>query len=404
MICPRCGTKHETPHEPCPHGHLTRRLADAPNPPVAPGAFRSGVRVRQGRYGLQERVAQRTWFVGVRETTWIGRDFQAQGARVLVYDIAFPAPRARALKATLRPATQALLGAVRHPMLPVLKEVFEEPDHLCFVFTSIEAESLQARLARRGGPLSEQEALEMCGEICAELDILAAQSPPLVHGWICPAHLFCAPGSSRFFLSPCSALLTHGDLRFLKGITAGGNASYYAPEMHRGVIDGRSDLYSLLATTYHAVTGVIPRPSRNDVPPARLFNAALSPMFSALLTQGLALEPQQRYQHPAELRQDVLAIASQVHQPLLERHMHAFPVAPPWWAETQPGGSAGGAALDVPHPFPIKPALAESATLLPSAEALPPMRSGHDLLEALILFFLVLLSSSIITALGSFHL
>lgn len=413
MVCPQCGSRREAAQGPCFQCCSTRQRSEQPTLSTLPNVFQPGSRVHQGRYGLQEYVARQKWFVGIDETTWLGRDFQDHGKRVLLYDIAFPPSQTLTIQAVFRTTIPALMAVGQHPMHPALNDVLDEPSRVCFVFAFPLAETLQARLSRTRRLLSEQEALEMCGEISAGLELLADQSPPLVHGCIYPEHLFCTSGSPRFLLGPCSPLTAHGDLRFLKGRTAGGNVVYSAPEFQRGTIDGRSDLYSLVATTYYAVTGVIPQPSRDALPPARHFNAALSPEFVALLTKGLLVDPQRRYQHPAELRQDVRAIASRAQRFSVENPRHAnaatlmqlsgkqFP------RTSQPNRSEHGAVARVSsfsHPFPIAPDLSASATLVPSAEDLPPMRRGNDWLEAWVLFLFVVLGLSLLTAFGSFHL
>ncbi|MEO9031072.1 MAG: hypothetical protein ABI413_19875, partial [Ktedonobacteraceae bacterium] len=321
--------------------------------------------------------------------------------------IILPDAQAGARHATLRATTHALISAGNHPMLPALKDVFDDYGRIFFVFEAVTAETLYARLSRLGWPLPESDALEMCGAISAVLEIVARQSPPLVHGCICPEHIYCSSGTARFRLGHFSPLIAHGDMRFLKGVTGGWNSPYRAPEFSRGVIDRRSDLYSLIATTYSAVTGAIPSLSGGDIPPARLLNPALSLAFTAILTKGLHPALDQRYQHPSELYQDVRAITlgassgkSVTSTPTPALVPSLFPRTP----TTHVFGSEGMAPSGSSLPFPIKLDLPEDAMILPSAETLPQMREGNDRLEAVVLLLLVVLGSSVATALGSFHI
>src|SRR5690242_4141434 len=84
----------------------------------------------------------------------------------------------------------------------------------------------------------------------------------------------------------------------------------YSPEFIRGVVDVRTDMYSLIATAYHAVTGTVPSGISGSIPQAQRINHAISPEFDAILTKGLRSIANQRYQRPSELRQDLLALRS----------------------------------------------------------------------------------------------
>ena len=163
------------------------------------------------------------------------------------------------------------------------------------------------------------------------------------------------------------------------------------------MLDRRSDIYSLLATVYYAVTGTV-SPASGEFFPARYLNPALSADFDAILAKGLHPVLHQRYQHPFELQQDILALSSRA----VVQHQ-AQQLIP---KDSIDGsfGSASMPASDTAYPFPIKPEFQEDATLLPSAETLPQMSEGNDRFEAIVLLIVVLLSFGVVTALSSFHL
>ena len=398
MLCPRCGDPTWNDRErSCPHCGFIQLSAPLPEPSTYPGALQSGQLLRNGRYGLQERVAQRRWLSGIDETSWIGRDFQYHGEEVMLCEIMLPDPRSSAIQATLRDTTHALVSAGNHPAIPFLQDVFGDQGRIFFVFASVKAESLHVRLRRLRRPLSEQEALEMCQDISTILGVLARQSPPLVHGCICPEHLYCSADMPRFLLGNFSPLIAGGDLRFLQGRADGWSSPYHAPEVHLGVLDRRSDIYSLLATVYYAVTGTV-SPASGGFFPARHLNPALSVGFDAILAKGLHPAPHQRYQHPFELQQDILALASRA---VVQRQAQQLI---PKDSIDGSFGSASMPASDTAYPFPIKPEFQEDATLLPSAETLPQMSEGNDRFEAIVLLIVVLLSFGVVTALSSFHL
>src|SRR6266568_917753 len=142
------------------------------------------------------------------------------------------------------------------------------------------------------------------------LELLAQQSPPLVHGLISPEHIMITRSGSRYVLTNFSIVLAGGATQFISGIDRTRLSVYTAPEFVRGVIDVRSDLFSLLATAYHTVTGSVPAGVSGSIPQAQQLNPYVSAQLDAILAKGLRPVASQRYQRPSELRQDLLAMRS----------------------------------------------------------------------------------------------
>jgi serine/threonine protein kinase len=98
-----------------------------------------------------------------------------------------------------------------------------------------------------------------------------------------------------------------------------GTASYMAPEQAHGVVDERSDAYSVGVLMYKMLTGMTPfrgangfeilRKHQSDPPPPlRTFAPDLSVAVEALVLQALAKRPELRFQSMAEMRAAVRAI------------------------------------------------------------------------------------------------
>lgn len=372
-------------------------------PPLLPGTS-----LRSGRYCLQEMLGQESWSSGVSEASWGGRDFRYNGAPVMLYEVVVPDIHSPAARAILRTATSALLAAGRHPCIPTLQDVFNDQERIFFVFEPLEGESLQARLQRLGRPLSEAEAIAFCIQISELLGLLASQSPPLIHGRICPEHLYLSYEGSRCSLSGLSPIIATGVKQFLTEARDVQSAPYAAPEFVRGMIDGRGDLYALLATAYYAVTGIAPIASGGIIPQTRQFNAAISADFDAILAKGLHPLQQQRYQHPAELSRDLLAVRSRAASGKLAAQSGANePVTSPFSARETAFTFTPGAPPSS-YPFPVIPILVEEEeeeeekkVRLPSPETLPPMREGNDRLVATLWLFAILLGLLLLVIVSS---
>lgn len=373
--------------------------------PLSPGTV-----LRSGRYRLKERLGQQNWSSGGFEASWLGEDFRHGGTPVLIYEVIIPDAHSSAARAMLRTSAYALLAAGRHPCIPTLQDVFNDQDRAFFVFEPFKGESLQARLQHLGHPVSEQEVITFCVQMTEILEVLASQSPSLIHGRIDPEHIYLFYDGSGCTLSNLSPIMATGVKQFILEAVQTRNSSYTAPEFAQSLFDARSDLYSLIATAYYAVTGRAPTVSGGTVLHAQQFNAAISSDFDAVLAKGLHPVPQQRYQRAAEFRQDLLAIRSRVVSGNLVTRKSVSDSAFSAGKNTEFSFVSRTKAPGSAYPFPIPPnplggneADDEESVLLPSPEMLPPMREEKGLLEAAVILAVIFLSLGIVTVLSNFH-
>ena len=366
---------------------------------LAPGTL-----LRSGRYRLHEMHEKQYWLSGVYEAGWVAQDAQRGGSRVTVCEVVIPETSSMVVQSTLRSATMALTSVGRHPHIPTLWDAFSDHGRSFFIFEPFEGESLLARMRRTGRALSEQEVVECCLQMTEVLELLAQQSPPLVHGLIRPEHIVIARGGSQFILSTFSIILAGGATQFVAGMERTQLSPYTAPEFTRGVIDVRSDIFSLLATAYHAVTGSVPAGLSGSIPPAQRLNPAISPQFDAILTRGLRPVAGQRYQRPSELRQDLLAMRS-VSGSLVEGGRQQT-------ARTNQRNADYLPRVEMPRPLvadsvalalqSLAPAeeLDDRRSLLPRPEALSPLAEKNDMLYSAIWIAVVILALIVLLAFG----
>ncbi|MCS6977053.1 MAG: serine/threonine protein kinase [Gemmatales bacterium] len=144
-----------------------------------------------------------------------------------------------------------------------------------------------------------------------------------------------------------------------------GTFDYISPEqaIEPRQADCRSDIYSLGCTFYHMLTGVPPVPDgtaarklqfhQSELPlDPRQINPEIPDALAAILSKMMAKNPQDRYQHPAELVEHLSAVAAHlggnqatasVIAPVpLESILPRPPASRPWWTL-----AAGLAALVV---------------------------------------------------------
>jgi serine/threonine protein kinase len=357
-----------------------------------------GVLLRGGRYRLQELYERQDWLSGVFEAVWIGKDAHRAGSQVMITEVVLPENTSVMAQTILRTATMALVSVGRHPHIPGLWDAFSDQGRSFFVFEPIEGETLMGRMRYSGRTLPEQEVIECCLQLTDVLELLSQQSPQLVHGLIRPEHIVLNRNNSQYILTNFSIVLAGGGTQYIAGMERSRLSAYTPPEFIRGVVDVRTDMYSLIATAYHAVTGSAPTAVSGSIPQAQRNNPNVSSAFDAILSKGLRTVPNQRYQRPSELRQDLLAMRSvsgtlvsgKGSNPVYQSSSPTFVSknGQQTYAPTQQPTDQVAQAL--PLLLNTYDDLEDQVLLLPKPEDLPPMKAGNDTMNAAILLGLIL--------------
>ena len=205
-------------------------------------------------------------------------------------------------------------ASVRHPNVASVFHLGESEGNYFYVMEFVEGETLE-KLIRRSGTLEADLALEVVAQVAAGLT--AIQKQHLVHRDIKPSNIMVSLEEDR--LESVKIV----DLGLAKVVaeedtisTAGsftGTPGYASPEQFAGFgADIRSDLYSLGITLWEMLVGKLPfqgsgaelmyQHQHAALPIAKLKNVP-SPI-EALLEVLLAKDPGQRFQSPAQLRND----------------------------------------------------------------------------------------------------
>src|SRR5216117_703565 len=210
-------------------------------------------------------------------------------------------------------------AALRHPNVAAIYQFGASPNgSRCFyAMELVQGETLETRV-RRDGPLNPKLALEIAIQIARALMAAAAQG--LVHRDLKPANIMLTSGNAEtaelevkvidFGLAKAIADaggemdLTHGEFV--------GTPNFASPEQFEsGAVDVRSDIYSLGATLWFALTGLAPhlgstmeeirdRQTRDDLPVEQLAARKVPAPVIKLLRRLLAVDPAQR---PASARE-----------------------------------------------------------------------------------------------------
>ena len=367
-----------------------------------------GVLLRGGRYRLQELQERQDWLSGVFEAVWIGKDAHRAGSQVIITEVVLPENTSVMTQSILRTATMALATVGRHPHIPGLWDAFSDQGRSFFVFEPIEGETLIGHMRYSGRTLPEQEVIECCLQLTDVLELLSQQSPHLVHGLIRPEHIVLSRNNSHYILTNFSVVLAGGATQYIVGMERSRLSSYTAPEFLRGVVDVRTDLYSLIATAYHAVTGSAPTGISGSIPQAQRINPNVSSAFDAILSRGLRTVPNQRYQRPSELRQDLLAMRSvsgtlvsgKDSNPVFQNSSPTFVSKNGQQTDLPVQHTTDQVAQVLPLLLNTNNDMEEPVLLLPEPEDLPPMRAGNDTMNAAVLLSLILVVLVVVVVLS----
>ena len=201
-----------------------------------------------------------------------------------------------------------------HPHIVPIHAVEEHQDVVFFVMSFIDGETLGGRVSR-AGPLSQADAVRMVQEVSWALG--HAHAHGVVHRDVKPDNILLEHGSGRAVVTDfgiaqlAAGSITSSEPRII------GTPHYMSPEQASGgVVDARSDLYSLGVVAFFAVTGKLPIDGENAqvilakqvvqpaVPVASL-RSTLSAHVANAIDRCLAKDPARRFASADDLAREL---------------------------------------------------------------------------------------------------
>ena len=201
-------------------------------------------------------------------------------------------------------AESNILKRLKHPMLPTIVDIFEDPVNIYIVEEFVEGITLDS-LLKQQKKVDEALALQWLRDLCDVLRYLHTQQPnPIIYRDMKPSNIMLQPDGSL-------KLIDFGIAREYKqesnaDTTYVGTKGYAAPEQFGAAqTDARTDIYALGVTMYHLVTGKSPYEPPYQFVPARELDRTLSHGIEYILNKCVQLEPEARYQNVDELLNDL---------------------------------------------------------------------------------------------------
>ena len=251
---------------------------------------------------------------------WLATDTVLR-RRVALKVLSVQALRDEAARARFRREARAI-AALNHPNIAVVYEVAEHEGTPYLAMEYVDGHALSHEL--KMGPLAQGRLVDYALQAAAGLE--HAHSRGIVHRDVKPGNILVnSQGTIKlvdFGLAKAFAMDAETESAVTAPGTFVGTLHYAAPEVLTGrPADVRSDLYSLGVVLYEMACGVPPFAGiegpafflavlRGDAPPLRQRNPAVSPALAAIVSQAMAVRPEDRFRTAAELRAALSAMGS----------------------------------------------------------------------------------------------
>ena len=214
-----------------------------------------------------------------------------------------------------------ILASLQHHSLPRVRDYFTLPGvGQYLVMDFIEGEDLRQRIERLG-TLPEDDVVLIGAHICNALEHLHTRPTPIIHRDLKPGNIKITPEGDV-------ALVDFGLAKEMHSVnqatTTGARAmtpGYSPPEQYGTAhTDARSDIYSLGATLYAALTGVIPEDGltrvtgKTELTPIRELRPKVNRKLASVIETALSVDPEDRYQTAGEMKDALIEAGNLAHK------------------------------------------------------------------------------------------
>ena len=224
-----------------------------------------------------------------------------------------------------------ILATLRHPNLTRVTDHFEQDNIQYIVMDYIDGEDLRDRM-ERVGILSEEEVIKIGVSLCDALTYLHNLEPTILHRDIKPGNVRISPNGQVFLVDFGLAKIVQGNEMTVTGARAM-TPGYSPPEQYGTArTDERSDIYSLGASLYSALTTALPEDglaramNQSGLTPIRKHNPDVSRKLANVIEKSLAVQPDDRFQDAQEFRRALVSCRSITRRRLTPEELM---VAPP---------------------------------------------------------------------------
>jgi Tol biopolymer transport system component len=238
-----------------------------------------------------------------------------------------------------------ILASLHYQNLPRVGDYFAIPGQGQYLIMDfVEGEDLRQRIERVGS-LKEKEVLTIGAYICDALSYLHSRTPTIVHRDIKPGNIKITPEGEVILVDfGLAKQMNEG-----QATTTGARAmtpGYSPPEQYGTArTDPRSDIYSLGATLYAALTGIIPEDGlaratgKAELTSIRQLQPKIDRRVAHTIERALEVEPEHRYQSAEEFKKALIDAGNMAYLTTPSRYLVTPP--PPEAQTNQPDSEPG---------------------------------------------------------------
>src|SRR5271156_531920 len=179
------------------------------------------------------------------------------------------------------------LAQLKHQAIPAITDRFELANRHYLVMEDVEGRNLEEGRGARGEPLPEGLVIDIARQLCDVLVYLHGLVPPIIYRDMKPSNVM-LNSNGRV------VLVDFGIARLFKAARKGtmiGTLGFAPPEQYQGLVDPRSDIYSLGATLHYVLTGRDPEKFPPfSFPPVRELRPGVSSNLAGAIDAALAYE------------------------------------------------------------------------------------------------------------------
>ncbi len=208
-----------------------------------------------------------------------------------------------------------LLMELDHPELPKLEDYFEQNGKHYLVMEYIEGDGLETIIKETQGFLDEIQVIDWGRKLCNVLSYLHSQKPqPIIFRDLSPENVMLTDNNEI-------KLIDFGISKIFdpqtKTIAIAKNINpHFSPleQYSTRLTDTRSDIYSLGATLYYAITRALPMDAidrsigKLPLTPPKHFNKSISDEFNNIIVKAMNLNREERYQSVEDMKADLDSI------------------------------------------------------------------------------------------------
>ncbi len=200
-----------------------------------------------------------------------------------------------------------ILYEIRHKKLPKILEYFGTDERSYFVMEYIYGYDLNNAFIKEGTfSFPPDRVITWMLEVCDLLDHLHNHYDKFIFRDLKPSNIMINELDGSIKLVDFGLAHNLKTDNTIKLETRG----YNAPELEEGQIDVRSDVYSLGATMYYLLTGVVPVPPQ--IKPVKELNPDISKPLNNIIMKALEISPEDRHQNIREIYNELLMCGAKI--------------------------------------------------------------------------------------------